>query len=325
MPRQQGFLQMPPIGKVLLALLALVYVAYLGFFGRSLYSMVTDSSSSVVEYAVNASAGDVLHYWTSSNMLNASGDDQQDSSTDATSVNVDVNAGKGVQQQGQSPRDSSLSYPLSTVGKLFMKTASGQNLVCSGTAIVSSNHNTVDTAAHCLYWQGQWVQNVIFCPLYDKGNTPYGCWAARDLEVPADWMTRKQNELHHDFGMVIVAANDQGNLTDVVGGAGWAYNQSLSQPFYAYGYPAGQPFDGQTRQSCENRSGKAWQHAGGKVISIPCNMTGGSSGGPWFVQVNGNWYLNGHNDFTSSIQYGHMFSPYYDDTWYALYNKAQNT
>jgi hypothetical protein len=54
-------------------------------------------------------------------------------------------------------------------------------------------------------------------------------------------------------------------------------------------------------------------------------MTGGSSGGPWFIQINGNWYLNGHNDFTSILQPGHMFSPFYDDTWYALYEKAQQT
>jgi hypothetical protein len=52
-------------------------------------------------------------------------------------------------------------------------------------------------------------------------------------------------------------------------------------------------------------------------------MTGGSSGGPWFIKINGNWYLNGHNDFGSSMMPGHMFSPYYDDTWYALYEKAQ--
>ena len=44
--------------------------------------------------------------------------------------------------------------------------------------------------------------------------------------------------------------------------------------------------------------GTSWQHGGGTVVSVPCNMTGGSSGGPWFVQIGGNWYLNGHNDFT---------------------------
>ena len=39
----------------------------------------------------------------------------------------------------------------------------------------------------------------------------------------------------------------------------------------------------------------------------------------------GKLYLNGHNDFTSSLQPGYMFSPYYDDTWYALYDKAQQS
>jgi hypothetical protein len=125
--------------------------------------------------------------------------------------------------------------------------------------------------------------------------------------------------------MVIVANNSEGVLTDLVGGAGWAYNQPVKQTFYAYGYPAGSPFDGQTRKSCEGLIGTTWQHGGGNVVSIPCGMTGGSSGGPWFIQISGNWYLNGHNDFTSSIQPGHMFSPYYDDTWYALYDKAQQT
>ena len=84
--------------------------------------------------------------------------------------------------------------------------------------------------------------------------------------------------------MVIVAPNSQGNLTDLVGGAGWAYNQPVNQPFYAYGYPAGYPFDGQTRQSCEGSLGKSWRHGSGTVVSIPCDMTGGSSGGPWFIQ-----------------------------------------
>jgi hypothetical protein len=125
--------------------------------------------------------------------------------------------------------------------------------------------------------------------------------------------------------MAIVSPNSQGILADIVGGSGWAYNQSANQPFYAYGYPAAHPFDGQTRQSCEGSLGKIWQDEGGTVVSIPCNMTGGSSGGPWFIKVSGNWYLNGHNDFTSSMQPGHMFSPYYDDTWYALYSKAQRT
>jgi len=38
-------------------------------------------------------------------------------------------------------------------------------------------------------------------------------------------------------------------------------------------------------------------------------MPGGSSGGAVLSDY-GQWYLNGHNDFTSTIQRGTCFSPY---------------
>lgn len=330
MPPQYRFRKRFLTGKKLLGLLAVVYAIYLVVFGQFVVSWVTGSSADgVSEHAVDSNPATVVSYWTTSQMSSAIDADQLvDNSgitSDFTQASVDSSAGKAARQEGQQPSGGTLAYPLSTVGKVFFTNASGQNMVCSGTAVVSSNHNTVDTAGHCLYWNGGWVRNMIFCPQYDSGQTPYGCWAARELEVPSGWIGASPGDLHQDFGMAIVSPNGQGNLTDVVGGAGWAYNQQLNTPFYAYGYPAAGQFNGQTRQSCERQSARSWQHAGGLVISIPCNMTGGSSGGPWFILSDGNWYLNGHNDFTSSIQPGHMFSPYYDDTWYTLYNKAQNT
>jgi V8-like Glu-specific endopeptidase len=327
MPRQNRLIQLPLVGQILLYLLAGVYVVYLVALGNFVYTWVSTRSETIIDHPVDTNTDVIVKHWTVANMLNATDADQQASNaSDLTQVSIDTSAGKAAQQQGQPPRNGNPSYPLSTVGKIFFTNASGQDMVCSGTAVASLNHNVVDTAGHCLYWNRDWVHNLIFCPLYDKGSTPYGCWAARDLEVPSDWIGAKPNDLHHDFGMAIVSPNSQGDLTDVVGGAGWAYNHPANQPFYAYGYPAGYPFDGQTRQSCDKgSSGKSWQHGGGTVVSIPCNMTGGSSGGPWFIKISGNLYLNGHNDFTSIIQPGHMFSPYYDDTWYALYDKAQHT
>lgn len=311
----------------MLCLLIIGSLVYTVAVNRLLYTSVFAPSPTIVDHAENADPSAVLQHWTTANMLAATesdADQQIDNAANSPQGGTDINAGKATQQDGQPPRDGNALFPLSTVGKIFFTNA-GQDYVCSGTAVVSSNHNTVDTAGHCLYWNGSWVQNLIFCPLYEKGNTPYGCWVAHDLEVPADWIGAGPNQLHHDLGMAIVSPNNEGNLTDVVGGAGWAYNQPIKQPYYAYGYPAARPFDGQTRQSCEGATGRSWQLAGGTVVSIPCNMTGGSSGGPWFIKMGGNWYLDGHNDFTSSIQPGHMFSPYYDDTWAALYNKAQNT
>jgi hypothetical protein len=326
MSHLQRLILHPLAGKIFLGLLAIVYLGYLVVFGRFLSTSLSAPSASVVEHAVETNPNLVVQHWTVARMRDAIDADQQNSTPFAfTHGSIDQSLGQAAQQQGQPPRNGDPSYPLSTVGKVFLTNAAGQDMFCSGTAVASRNQSVVDTAGHCLYWNGNWVRNLIFCPLYDNGSTPYGCWAARALEVPSDWINAKPNDFHHDFGMAIVSANDQGLLTDLVGGAGWAYNQPVKQPFNAYGYPAAYPFDGQTRQTCESSSGTLWQHGDGTVVSIPCNMTGGSSGGPWFIQMSGNWYLNGHNDFTSRLQPGHMFSPYYDDTWYALYDKAQHT
>jgi len=326
MTQLDRFILHPKTGKIFLSLLAGVYLVYLVAFGHDLSLTLFGPHETIIEQPVNTTPDLAIKYWTTASMQSASDADQQISTTsDLTQANIDVSQGKAAQQDGQPPRNGNNSYPLSTVGKVFLTNAAGQNLACSGTAVVSSNGSVVDTAGHCLYLNGSWMRNVIFCPQYESGNTPYGCWAARDLEVPSDWINASPNDYHHDFGMIIVAPNNEGILTDVVGGAGLAYNQPVNQTFYAYGYPAASPFDGQTRKSCEGSIGTTWQHGGGNVVSIPCGMTGGSSGGPWFIQINGNLYLNGHNDFTSSLQPGYMFSPYYDDTWFALYDKAQQT
>jgi V8-like Glu-specific endopeptidase len=326
MPRQHRRIQLPPVSTIFLCVLGGVYLVYLLALGNFAYTWVSARLETIIEHPVNTDPDVVIRHWTMASMRNAIDADQQiNNASSFPQGSIDTSQGKAVQQEGQPPRNGNPVYPLSTVGKVFFTSNAGQDYVCSGTAVASLNQSVVDSAGHCLYWNGDWVKNMIFCPLYENGSTPYGCWAARDLEVPSDWIDARPNDYHHDFGMAIVSPNSQGVLTDIVGGAGWAYNQAVDQPFYAYGYPAGHPFDGQTRQSCEGSLGTSWQHGSGTVVAIPCNMTGGSSGGPWFIKNNGNWYLNGHNDFISSLQPGHMFSPYYDDTWYALYDEAQHT
>jgi V8-like Glu-specific endopeptidase len=326
MPRLHRFILHPLTSKVFLYVLASVYLVYLVTGAHFLSTSLFAPSELISAHAVETSPSTVVAHWTVANMRSASDADLLLDPTSAlTQGSNDQILGKAAQQQGQPSPNEKLVYPLSTVGKVFFTNASGRDSMCSGTAVASLNHSVVDTAGHCLYLYGGWSKNVIFCPLYDNGVSPYDCWAARALEVPSDWINPKPNDYHHDFGIAIVAPNSQGALTDLVGGAGWAYNQPANQPFYAYGYPAAPPFDGQTRQSCENSRGTLSKHGDGNVVSIPCNMTGGSSGGPWFIRINGIWYLNGHNDFISGLQPGRMFSPYYDDTWYALYDKAQRT
>lgn len=326
MSRPSRHLPMRRTDKIFLSTLGSIYLIYLVVLGHSLLPGVLAPATTISEHAVATSSTAAVAHWTVASMRDASDSDQENvSAASLVQEKAEPSQGKAAKQAGKPSANESATYPLSTVGKLFFSNAAGQNMTCSGTAVVSLNSSVVDTAGHCLYQQGAWMQNVIFCPLYDNGNTPYGCWAARDLEVPSSWINAKPNDYHNDFGIAIVAANSQGLLTNVVGGVGWAYNQAVDQPFYAYGYPALYPFDGQTRATCESSSGTTWQHGDGNAVAIPCNMNGGSSGGPWFIKIGNSWYLNGHNDFISGLKPGHMFSPYYDATWYALYNKAQHT
>ncbi len=325
MPPRRRLIQLPLAGKIFLCVLAIVYQIYLVALVNFLHNAWSTPAPSVVVHQVTQTPESEMKQWTPAQMNAAVDATAQDEAvSNLTQKSSSVQAGAATRQKGQASQNTDAQYPLSTVGRIFFTNAYGQASSCSGTAVTSANRSVVDTAGHCLYWRGGWSQNLIFCPLYDHGATPYGCWAARDLEVPDDWINARPDDYHHDLGIAVVAANSQGLLTDQVGGVGWAYNQAAEQAFSAYGYPAGAPFDGQSRRSCEG-PGTAWAHGEGTVVSIPCDMTGGSSGGPWFIQIGGNWYLNGHNDFISRFRPNHMYSPYYDDTWHALYDRAQHT
>lgn len=192
----------------------------------------------------------------------------------------------------------------------------------------STNLNVVDTAGHCVIAGGSgndWSTNWIFCPQYYNGSTPYGCWAARQLWTSSDWANLGSFE--DDFGDAVVSPNNFGNLVTVVGGTGWTYGRSTIQKFTSFGYPAASPFNGNFMYKCG--ATKTAIIAGvddGTVIAISCNMTGGSSGGPWLISISGKFgYVNGHNDFKYNNDQAHMYSPYYDSDWYTVFNSAQNS
>jgi hypothetical protein len=227
------------------------------------------------------------------------------------------------------PHSSYSTFPYSTVGKVFFTDpATGLNYVCSGAAVNSTNLSVVDTAGHCVVNGGSgndWYTNWVFCPQYFKGTTPYGCWAARQLWTWSDWIN--SGSLEDDLGDAVVSPNSYGNLVSVVGGTGWAYGYSTSQSFTSFGYPAAYPFNGNFMYTCGPTGTKIVSgYDDGTVIAITCNMTGGSSGGPWMISINGTFgYVNGHNDFKYTNDLKHMYSPYYDGDWYAVFNAAQTS
>ncbi len=224
------------------------------------------------------------------------------------------------------PHSSYSSQPYATIGRIFFTDPqTGYNYACSGTATTSINQSVVDTAGHCVVAggsAGDWYTNWVFCPQYYYGKTPYGCWTARYIATSAEWYY--SGSFENDFADVAVWANSYGKLINVVGGAGWAFGQSTDQFFYPFGYPAASPFDGNAIFYCASY-GIAYNYDTRAVISTSCDMTGGSSGGPWLISLNGSFgYINGHNDFKRTIDPYHIYSPYYDINWYNVFNAAQN-
>lgn len=222
--------------------------------------------------------------------------------------------------------DSYEQYPLRTVGKVFF-TQNGSNFVCSAAAVVSDNKRLVYTAGHCvaagdgLTWSG----NVFFVPAYREGNAPMGVWSACGIYTTSGWF--ENGDFSEDFGIIKVCDQDDGTrLHDVVGSLGLLTHASRVQHWNDFGYPAAPPFNGETLNTCQASHGIDDTNAFPATIGIGCDMTGGSSGGPWILGfkrlgTNGN-YLNGLNSYGYSNVPNVMFSPYFGDMAQALWQYA---
>ena len=170
-------------------------------------------------------------------------------------------------------------------------------------------NRSIWTAGHCVHAgdgrSGGWSTDVIFVPQYRNGNAPIGQWTVSRLWTTSDWYYNgNPNGLDHDYaGGQINDLNGRaiGSRTGILG---FKYNQSYSATYRAVGYPAADPFDGQRMWYC-NRSFQRTYIGSPATFSIRCDMTGGSSDGPWIRNFqsgsssNAN-YLNGTNSFGTS-------------------------
>ena len=180
---------------------------------------------------------------------------------------------------------------VATTGKVFF-TLGGVNYVCSGAATSSSNRDVVTTAGHCVNeGPGAFATNWAFVPAYNNGSRPYGTWTARSLVTTSAWAN--QGDINYDGGFAVMNTLNGAHLTDVVGGQGIGFNLARGLSYNAYGYPAAPPFNGETLKSCSGTaSDDVW--GGTQSQAITCDMTGGSSGGPWLT---GSSTINSVNSF----------------------------
>ena len=166
---------------------------------------------------------------------------------------------------------------LTAHGKVFF-TDNGVDYVCSGTALTG---NVVWTAGHCVNeGPGSYYTRFQFVPAYRDGQAPYGEFPAPELLTTDDWQTG--GEYGVDVGAGIPAENASGDtLSEAVVERSIVFNEPRNQAYKLYGYPAAKRFNGQRMRVCNT----AWSRNDATTepdsMGVPCDMTGGSSGGGW--------------------------------------------
>ncbi|WP_426998530.1 trypsin-like serine peptidase [Pseudarthrobacter sp. N5] len=212
--------------------------------------------------------------------------------------------------------------PVSHIGKVFFSMG-GSNYVCSGNSVASANKSTVSTAGHCVNeGPGAFATNFVFVPAYLNGAAPYGKWAAKALYSPTQWSSA--GDMQYDTGFAVVSPLNGQSLADVVGASGVQFNAARGLSYKAYGYPAASPFDGQSLKSCTGVASNDSLNPQFNSQGISCDMTGGSSGGPWFIGTNANGYQNSINSYGYGSRSTVMYGPYWGSVIQQAYSNASS-
>ncbi|MFF3344437.1 trypsin-like serine peptidase [Streptomyces sp. NPDC002779] len=212
---------------------------------------------------------------------------------------------------------------VSTAGRVFF-TYQGRTASCSGNAVTSANKSTVITAGHCVRMGGAWHTNWVFVPGYHDGQSPHGRWTATRTLATPQWTASE--DINYDIGAAVVAPLNGRSLTDVVGGQGLAFNTGYNLRMYAFGFPAASPYDGEKFIYCSGSTSRDFLLSNDHGMT--CNMTGGSSGGPWFTQFNestGTGLLSSVNSFKYNFLPNRMYGPYFGADAQNLYQAAQSS
>lgn len=268
-----------------------------------------------------AETATAAEYWTPDRMRGATPADVLVADRVASTPASEVAKGDPITYGKSTPAPDVELYatneaPVSNIGKVFF-TLSGRNYVCSANSVSAANGSVVSTAGHCVHsGKGKFASRWIFVPAYEDGAAPHGQWAATSFSAPKQWT--KGGDISYDTAFVKVAPLSGRTLSQAVGASAVAFNQSRGLDYGAYGYPAATPFNGQTLKSC---AGTASADPYGQTQSqgIPCDMTGGSSGGPWFL---GSGAQNSLNSFKYNNMPNVMFGPYYGSVAQTAYASA---
>ncbi|WP_026537845.1 trypsin-like serine peptidase [Arthrobacter sp. 9MFCol3.1] len=225
-----------------------------------------------------------------------------------------------LQSQTLQTKANASETPVPHIGKVFF-TLGGTNYVCSGNSVSSGNKSTVSTAGHCVNeGPGAFATKFTFVPAYLNGAAPYGKWTARALYAPTQWSS--SGDMTYDTGFAVMSTLNGQYLSDVVGGSGLQFNAARGLTYKSYGYPAAAPFNGESLKSCSGTATNDPYNPQFNTQGIPCNMTGGSSGGPWFIGTSASGYQNSINSYGYGSNSTKMYGPYWGSVIQQAYTTA---
>lgn len=196
------------------------------------------------------------------------------------------------------PNGKGLVYKVT--GKVYFEIGS-DGWVCSGTAMTDTRTSVslVVTAGHCAYDESAggslsgFVTNWLFIPQYDSsptlsncGTTAYGCWTATALVVNNGFASAggfNTRATHYDWAFAVVGLGGKtGTQLDALGTFPLQVGtMSGSTVVDSFGYPAAGKYHGNDLTYCQGPLGFD-PFTGNTNYRLACDMTGGSSGGPWF-------------------------------------------
>ncbi len=188
---------------------------------------------------------------------------------------------------------------LNGTGKVWF-TMGGTDYICSGSVVqeARTDQSIVLTAGHCVVENdGAFATMFMFIPAFDTrpsydcatvGATAYGCWAADALYADEAFATAggfNNTAVQHDWGFAVIGTGGftgsaqldaTVNVQFQIQYGGVNAGDTLS----AFGYPAAGKYHGSDLVYCRGPLGQD-ANTGNTTWSMPCGMTGGSSGGPW--------------------------------------------
>ncbi len=225
-------------------------------------------------------------------------------------------------------------------GKVLFTMNNG-NYVCSAAAVTDTrtDYSLVITAGHCAYDETNlaFATNWMYMPSFDTApnlwtcsQTTYGCWTAQGLVVHSGFANAgsfNTQAMTHDFAIAIVGAGgNSGTQLDGLGTYGIAYPAiTTGGTVHAFGYPAAAPYNGNDLTYCNGATSND-PFNGGVTWGLNCNMTGGSSGGPWIAEFT----QAGAGRLTSlnSYRYGginNMYGPKFNTDTQAVWTRANSS